>query len=143
MKEGVLVAQPTPIMHEGDGAGKHTRSRRRTWLTGGAYPAEHGRPLRTTNPIASPVATVRRRQRMTEGAGSRTKGLLMAFRRTQALGVTGHLAERNGCAIPQQARAAAYKNRHPCARTRARRPLGLDEVSASCVPHAFEGGMSY
>ena len=52
-----ICALSSERQHEGDGAGKHTRSRRRTWLTGGAYPAEHRRPLRTTNPIASPVAT--------------------------------------------------------------------------------------
>ncbi len=45
-----------------------------------AYPAEHWRHLRTTNLIESPFATVRLRQRVTKGAGSRTKGLLMAFK---------------------------------------------------------------
>jgi putative transposase len=43
-------------------------------------PAEHWRHLRTTNPIESPFATVRLRQRVTKGAGSRTKGLTMAFK---------------------------------------------------------------
>jgi putative transposase len=33
-----------------------------------------------TNVIESPFATVRLRQRVTKGAGSRTKGLLMAFK---------------------------------------------------------------
>ena len=37
------------------------------------------RHLRTTNIIESPCATVRLRQRVTKGAGSRTKALLMAF----------------------------------------------------------------
>jgi hypothetical protein len=36
--------------------------------------------LRTTNVIESPFATVRLRERATRGAGSRTKGLLMAFK---------------------------------------------------------------
>jgi transposase-like protein len=49
-------------------------------LTFFAYPAEHWQHLRTTNVIESPFATVRLRQRVTKGAGSRKKGLLMAFK---------------------------------------------------------------
>ena len=49
-------------------------------LTFFSYPAEHWQHLRTTNLIESPFATVRLRQRVTKGAGSRTKGLLMAFK---------------------------------------------------------------
>jgi len=45
-----------------------------------AYPAEHWKHLRTSNVIESPFSTVRLRQRVTKGAGSRTKGLLMAFK---------------------------------------------------------------
>ena len=44
------------------------------------FPADHWRHLRTTNVIESPFATVRLRQRVTKGAGTRTKGLLMAFK---------------------------------------------------------------
>jgi putative transposase len=44
------------------------------------FPAEHWAHLRTTNPIESAFATVRLRQRATRGAGSRSKGLLMAFK---------------------------------------------------------------
>ena len=44
------------------------------------FPAEHWRHLRTSNLIESPFATVRLRQRVTKGAGSRTKGLLMAYK---------------------------------------------------------------
>jgi len=44
------------------------------------FPAEHWRHLRTTNIIESPCATVRLRQRVTKGAGSRTKALMMAFK---------------------------------------------------------------
>lgn len=44
------------------------------------FPAEHWKHLRTTNIIESPFATVRLRQRVTKGAGSRTKALLMAFK---------------------------------------------------------------
>jgi len=43
-------------------------------------PAEHWKHLRTTNPIESTFATVKLRQRVTKGAGSRTAGLSMAFK---------------------------------------------------------------
>jgi transposase-like protein len=43
------------------------------------FPAEHWLHLRTGNVIESAFATVRLRQRVTKGAGSRRKGLLMAF----------------------------------------------------------------
>jgi len=46
------------------------------------FPAEHWKHLRTTNVIESLFATVRLRERATRGAGSRTKGLLMAFKLT-------------------------------------------------------------
>ena len=44
------------------------------------FPAAHWKHLRTTNVIESSFATVRLRQRVTKGAGSRTKGLTMAFK---------------------------------------------------------------
>jgi putative transposase len=44
------------------------------------FPAEHWRHLRTTNVIESTFATVRLRQRVTKGAGSRTKGLVMTYK---------------------------------------------------------------
>ena len=53
---------------------------REALLTFFAFPAEHWMHLRTTNVIESPFATVRLRQRVTKGAGSRTKGLLMAYK---------------------------------------------------------------
>lgn len=43
-------------------------------------PAEHWLHVRTTNPVESSFSTVRLRQRVTKGAGSRTKGLTMAFK---------------------------------------------------------------
>lgn len=49
-------------------------------LTAFDFPAEHWRHLRTTNVIESPFATVRLRQRVTKGAGNRTKALTMAFK---------------------------------------------------------------
>jgi hypothetical protein len=47
------------------------------------YPAEHWKHLRTTNPIESTFATVRLREGVTKGAGSRTAGLVMAFKLLQ------------------------------------------------------------
>lgn len=44
------------------------------------FPAEHWVHLRTTNPIESTFATVRLRQRVTKGAGTRKKALLMAYK---------------------------------------------------------------
>ena len=44
------------------------------------FPAEHWHHIRTSNPIESSFATVRLRQRVTKGAGSRVKGLTMAFK---------------------------------------------------------------
>jgi transposase-like protein len=43
-------------------------------------PAEHWKHLRTTNPIESTFASVKLRQRVTKGAGSRGAGLAMAHR---------------------------------------------------------------
>ncbi len=47
------------------------------------YPAEHWIHLRTTNPIESTFATVRLRQRVTKGPGSRAAGIAMAFKLMQ------------------------------------------------------------
>jgi len=44
------------------------------------FPAEHWKHLRTSNVIESSFATVRLRQRVTMGAGSGTKGLLLAYK---------------------------------------------------------------
>ena len=44
------------------------------------FPAEHWVHLRTTNPIESTFATVRLRQRVTKGPGSRAAGVAMAFK---------------------------------------------------------------
>ena len=47
------------------------------------YPAAHWKHLRTTNPIESTFATVRLREGVTKGAGSRRAGLTMAFKLLQ------------------------------------------------------------
>jgi transposase-like protein len=44
------------------------------------FPAEHWVHLRTTNPIESTFASVRLRQRVTKGPGSRAAGVAMAFK---------------------------------------------------------------
>jgi transposase-like protein len=44
------------------------------------FPAAHWMSIRSTNVIESAFATVRLRQRVTKGAGSRAKGLMMAFK---------------------------------------------------------------
>jgi len=44
------------------------------------FPAEHWRHIRSTNAIESSFATVRLRQRVTKGAGTRMKALTMAFK---------------------------------------------------------------
>jgi transposase-like protein len=45
-----------------------------------AFPEEHWKHLRTTNPIESSFATARLRTRVTKGAGSRKAGLAMTFK---------------------------------------------------------------
>jgi transposase-like protein len=44
------------------------------------FPAAHWQSIRSTNVVESAFATVRLRQRVTKGAGSRAKGLTMAFK---------------------------------------------------------------
>jgi len=45
-----------------------------------AFPAEHLRHLRTTDPIESSFATVKLRTRVTKGAGSKKAALAMAYK---------------------------------------------------------------
>lgn len=47
------------------------------------FPAEHWKYIRTSKPIESTFATVRSRQRVTKGPGSRIRGLTMAFKLIQ------------------------------------------------------------
>jgi len=47
------------------------------------FPAEHGQHVRTSSPIESTFATVRRRTVRTEGPGSRKAGLTMVFKLAQ------------------------------------------------------------
>jgi putative transposase len=61
------------------------------------FPAEHWRHLRTSNMIESAFATVRLRQRVTKGAGNRTKALTMAFK--LLLMAQGRWRKINGAAL--------------------------------------------
>ena len=45
-----------------------------------AFPAEHWRHLRTTNPIESSFATVKLRTKVTKGAGNKAAALGMTFK---------------------------------------------------------------
>jgi transposase-like protein len=94
-----------------------------TLLTFFDFPAEHWKHLRTSNVIESPFATVRLRQRVTKGAGSRTKGLLMAYKLL---------------AMAQVAVAAARRRPPTPARTgrhhvRGRRAAAYDGPSFGCA----------
>jgi hypothetical protein len=57
------------------------------------YTAGHWKHLRTTNRIESTFATVRLRERVTEGAGSQMAGLTMAFKLLEAARSHGWTAE--------------------------------------------------
>lgn len=67
------------------------------------YPAEHWKHLRTTNPIESTFSTVRLREGVTKGAGSRTAGLVMAFQAPASRG--------RALASPRRGRARAPRAR--------------------------------
>ncbi len=67
------------------------------------YPADHWKHLRTTNPIESTFATVRLREGVTKGAGSRTAGLVMAFKLLQA--AQGHWRRLDGAELIPLVRA--------------------------------------
>ncbi len=67
------------------------------------YPAEHWKHLRTTNPIESTFATVRLREGVTKGGGSRTAGLVMAFK--LLLVAEGHWRHIDGAELVPLVRA--------------------------------------
>lgn len=67
------------------------------------YPAAHWQHLRTTNPIESTFATVRLREGVTKGAGSRTAGLTMAFKLLQV--AEGHWRGINAAELVPLGRA--------------------------------------
>jgi len=67
-----------------EGACECLRKDRDVLLTFYAFPAEHWRHLRTTNPIESTFATIRLRHRRTKGNGTRKTSLAMMFKLAQA-----------------------------------------------------------
>jgi transposase-like protein len=75
-------------------ATKALKEDREKLMTHFDFPAEHWQHLRTTNPIESTFATVKLRQRVTKGAGSRNAGLAMAYR--LILLAEGHWRRLNG-----------------------------------------------
>jgi len=66
-----------------EGACECLRKDRDVLLTFYAFPAEHWRHLRTTNPIESTFATIRLRHRRTKGNGTRKTSLAMMFKLAQ------------------------------------------------------------
>ena len=84
------------------------------------FPGEHWIHLRTTNPIESTFATVRLRQRVTKGPGSRAAGIAMAFKLIASA----------------QARWRAVNAPHPVALVRA----GARSENGKVVARADESG---
>src|SRR6266446_6833142 len=70
------------------------------------YPAEHWKHLRTTNPIESTFSTVRAREGVTKGAGSRTAGLVMAFKLLQV--AEGHWRSVDAAELVPLVRAGVH-----------------------------------
>jgi len=106
------------------------------------FPAEHWKHLRTSNVIESPFAPVRLRQRVTKGAGSRTKVLLMAYKlldmaqaRWRRLDgahlpplVRSGITFADGCSRRPRAAERAYGRPDPAVRIR-QRMATLSEVT--------------
>jgi putative transposase len=67
-----------------EGACECLRKDRDVLLAFYAFPGEHWRHLRTTNPIESTFATIRLRHRRTKGNGTRKTSLAMMFKLAQA-----------------------------------------------------------
>jgi hypothetical protein len=75
------------------------------------YPAEHWIHLRTTNRSESTLATVRLRQRVTKGRGSRAAGVAMAFKLIEAPKPAGVASTHRTWALPSaQARSSPTAN---------------------------------
>ena len=68
------------------------------------YPAEHWIHLRTTNPIESTFATVRPRQRVTKGPGTRAAGIAMAFQLIESAQARWRAA-RSSCRVDEARRS--------------------------------------
>ena len=90
-------------------------------LTHFDLPAEHWQHIRTSDVVESSFATVRLRQRVTKGAGSRTKGLLMAY---QLLEMAQHRWRRLNGAHLSHSSALACRSSTGCRRNEATRRIG-------------------
>jgi hypothetical protein len=104
------------------------------------YPAEHWVHLRTTNPIESTFATVRLRQRVTKGPGSRAAGIAMAFKLIEAAQArwrmvnAPHLVALVRAGVPfteRQTRRTTRPIGHPTERRLINPSTGFDNSSAS------------
>jgi transposase-like protein len=71
------------------------------------YLAEHWIHLRTTNPIESTFATVRLRQRVTKGPGSRAAGVAMAFKLIERPDESSRVTRRSSHPSPSLPAAVA------------------------------------
>ncbi len=85
-----------------------------------AFPAEHWRHLRTTNPIESSFATVKLRTCVTKGAGSTKAALAMAYKLLDAAQAPARQSPPNGTAKPVRVKTASRPR--SCARSTRRWP---------------------
>jgi transposase-like protein len=87
-------------------------------------PAEHWVHLRTSTPIESTLATVRLRQRVTKGPGSRAAGVAMAFKLIESAHTrwrmvkAPHLVAPRPCRRHLRVRQTRRTNRRPRSTTR-------------------------
>jgi putative transposase len=87
------------------------------------YPAEHWINLRTTNPIESTFATVRLRQRVTKGPGSRAAGVAMAVKFIESAEALWRAV--NAPHLVALVRAGAMFDKGKLVERTTRRPMGL------------------
>ena len=92
------------------------------------YPAEHWIHLRTTNPIESTFATVRLRQRVTKGPGSRAAGVAMAFKLIESAQTRWRAV--NAPHLVALVRAGAHVRQRQTRRTTRRPESGCDQQVA-------------
>ena len=76
------------------------------------YPAQHWIHLRTTNPIESTFATVRLRQRVTKGPGTRAAGVAMAFKLMESAQARWRIVNAPHLVALVQAGATIEKGKH-------------------------------
>ena len=98
---------------------------------------KHWIHLRTTNPIESTLATVRLRQRVTKGPGSRAAGVAMAFKLIESAQTRWRAVNappgRNWNHIGTTAPRPENDEGHP---------VGWPSRSRTCVPRPLQAGLS-